>query len=78
MRMLLAEIGVDTADNEPNVHVWCNAVTCTSYLQPRKGILWPEQSSTPGREAARATDFSDEKARSLSDISAKWFTDITD
>ena len=34
---LLAKIGVDTAENEPNVNVWCNAATCTSYLQPSSG-----------------------------------------
>ena len=32
---LLAKIGVDTAENEPDVEVWSISFTCTSCVEPR-------------------------------------------
>ena len=29
---LNAKIGVDTAENEPDVEAWSNGITCTSYF----------------------------------------------
>ena len=31
---LLAKIGVDTAENEPEVEVWSINYTCTSHVEP--------------------------------------------
>ena len=39
---LLTKIGVDTAENEPEVEVWSINYTCTSYVEPRhrQSRLW--------------------------------------
>ena len=33
------KIGVDTAENEPDVEVCSNGTTCTSYVEPNTRIL---------------------------------------
>ena len=35
---LLAKIGVDTAENEPEVEVWSINYTCTTYVEPRPSL----------------------------------------
>ena len=35
---LLAKIGVDTAENEPEVEVWSLNYTCVSYVEPSYGV----------------------------------------
>ena len=35
---VLAIWGVDTAEAGPKVDAWCNAVTFTSYVEPRAGL----------------------------------------
>ena len=38
-RIFTAKIGVDTAENKPNVEVWSDGVTCTSYFKPSLHIF---------------------------------------
>ena len=47
----LEGIGVDTAEKEPDVEVWNNGYTCTSYVEPSGLVLLPwrrQQAGPPG------------------------------